>query len=167
MPIKINIYLKLFLLVILPLIIGGFVDWLMNLGMTEDNHLYFQLASIIHMPWIYGGGMAIWFFTGRAFGNSSKHKVIRFLAGNSVWFIIFCLYLWQLSLDITARSPFIIKTAHHYALAFLSIGVFIVSSFTNNINVGIALLISYALMFFVFGLGFYSGVKSSAVNSSD
>ncbi|SDL06320.1 hypothetical protein [Natronincola ferrireducens] len=166
MPLKTNMKYRLVLLVLLPLIIGCYIEGFMRLGITRNNQVYLQLASLLHVPWMYGGGMAIWFFVGRAFGNLSMNTMKSFILGNIAWGILISLYIWQLLLDITSRNPFLINTAHYYALGFLGSGVRIVTLFTNDIQVSIALLIAYLLMLVVFSLGFYSALKSKSSASN-
>ncbi|SDK17226.1 hypothetical protein [Natronincola ferrireducens] len=166
MPLKTNMKYKLVLLVLLPLIVGCYVEGLMRLGMTRNNQVYFQLASLLHVPWIYGGGMAIWFFVGRAFGNLNMNATKSFILGNIAWSILISLYIWQLLLDITSRNAFLVNTAHYYALGFLGSGIRIITLFTNDIQVSIALIIAYFLMLVVFSLGFYSALKSKSSESN-
>lgn len=156
---KISRKLLLVMLVLSPLIVGGLIEWLFRLGMTSESTVYFQLASILHVPWMYGGGMVIWFFAGMAFGNQSLNNVKSFILGNTLWGILLSLYIWQLFLEITSRNSFIMNLADFYVLGFLGFGVRIVSMFTNNIQASIASLIAYFLMLAVFSTGFYTALK--------
>ncbi|MCC5910924.1 MAG: hypothetical protein JJT76_10860 [Clostridiaceae bacterium] len=165
MACKANMKYKLILIVLLPFIIGYFIEGLMGLGMTRNNQLYLSIASMVLSFWIYGG-IVFWFYVGRVFGSLNMNTIKSFILGNSAWGISFSLYIWQFRLlDETSRNFFLGGIAQHYVLGFVGWGSRILTLFTNHIQGIMALQIAYFLMLIVFSLGFYSALKSKSSKS--
>lgn len=147
---------KLAMLLLLPFIIGLFINTLMASGLTRDNQFFITISGILLSIWIYGGAFIFWFWVGRKFASLGMSKVKSFILGNIGWAISIILFIWQFYLiDQNAMNLIIAGLSQHYALAFTWLGASILGLFTNHINGNTVILLSYVLMILVFSLGFF------------
>lgn len=159
---KVNTRFKLVLIVLLPFIIGYFINWIAGLGVTRNNQLYFKISDILLSLWTYTG-IVFWFYAGRIFGNLDMKPIKSYILGNIAWGISISLYTWQfILLDSTSRNLLLAGISQHYVLGFVRWGSRILTIFTNHIKVTTVILIAYLLMLLIFSLGFVSVVHSKS-----
>ncbi len=162
---KTNKKITLIILVLLPFLIGYFINRLLSVAITSDNQVYLGIGTSLLSLWSKGGAIVFWFFVGRIFGKLDMILVKSFVLGNIGWGISFILFIWQfILLDDVSINFFISGISQNYVLGFVGLGSRIIRIFTNQIHSNTVVMVSYLLMIIVFGIAFISSSRSKSSN---
>lgn len=157
--------LKMFLLILLPLVVSIIIDRFVVIGEIYNKpKLNSTVDSIINI-WKYIC-IIYWYWVGKVHGAFNRGRANSFILGNILWgiglvfyIIIFFLTDSNSRINLIKVIPWLNQLAQGYPLGFMKWSGLIISIFTKNIESRIAGVISYALMMIIFSIGFYRGKR--------
>lgn len=138
------------------LIILIFIPFIFNFIINHNTSILVLYSSTIFIWQLVF--LVFWFWTGKKFACMKSNKFISFIIGNSLWLILFILYIWQFCLTSGAqRNMSIAVFSQLYMVTFVPLSTILVSLFTNTIEGTTVTIIAYIFMFITFTAGFIYG----------
>lgn len=130
-------------IVLAPLVAG----WLFNL-------LMFTLPAF--MMWVLNLVFVwFWYWAGRQFANVGKNKAYGFLMGNSLWLLMFLLFIWQFLLtDSSSQNTLLTGLTQFYVLMMVGFSAQLNLMFSGAAAPYGVVITSYLLMLVIFSSGF-------------
>lgn len=118
------------------------------------NHLLLDLYAAF--LWFLSAAFIIfWFGVGMRFARLGTGIFTSFLLGNSIWAISLLLYVWQFVIvDDDHRITFLALLSQYYMLFTVPEATLLAKLYTDVLDGTAITLLSYALMFVIFTLGF-------------